>query len=100
MDKLLNQITLIFSNTLGFIIKEPVYKSFQYLCVIQIAGIAISFYLLFDLINFYKSNVANLNPDNVNAIFAFCSAIFATIWVNINSIHKTSITPTNTTTGT
>ena len=73
---------------LKFIIEQPLYISLNQLNLVQVGGITVSFYLLFDLINFYKLNYSTLNSDNTNTIFAFCTAIFATIWVSLNSIKK------------
>jgi hypothetical protein len=72
----------------GFIYDQPIYITLRQLCVVQITGIAISFYIMFDLLHFYKSNLLSLDSENVMTIFAFCGTVFATIWTSLNSIGK------------
>lgn len=86
MNEALKLLASKYHNMFGFIYDQPIYVTLRLLCVIQVVGIAISFYIMFDLISFYKSNLKDLDSNNVQTIFAFCGTIFATIWVSLNSI--------------
>ncbi len=82
-----------YTKPFHFIIEQPLYITLSQLCIIQIIGVIVSFYMMFDLLAFYKTNIKELDGNNVTAIFAFNGTIFATIWVSLNSIYKVGTLP-------
>lgn len=71
----------------GFMFNQPIHKTLRDMRVIQIFSIAFSFWLLYDLISWYKQ-VADLSVNGDAAFLAFAGALVGTIWKAVSSINE------------